>query len=172
MISIKSYCRKTAGDLSWPEMNLATWRWVVAIFRLRVSSLPVTRCLRVFRMSFFQKGRLSFLSHWLISNGKVAKWTWPWVTDIKIPGYTFYTSSYGYQSLEVSKWSAIRCSHDEHSTFSEVRSLDVTWWPDLEGPGCEIFTTGAEKMYKQVCQKRRRAAPPFLRYLQKNLNGA
>ena len=25
-VSIKSYCRKTDGDLSWPEMTLAKWR--------------------------------------------------------------------------------------------------------------------------------------------------
>ena len=31
-------------------------------------------------------------------------------------------------------------------TFSEVRSFDVTWWPDLEWPGSEIFTC-AKKMY-------------------------
>ena len=28
MVSIKSYCQKTAGDLSWPEMTLASWRGV------------------------------------------------------------------------------------------------------------------------------------------------
>ena len=28
--SMKSYCRKTAGDLSWPEMTLATWRGVTS----------------------------------------------------------------------------------------------------------------------------------------------
>ena len=48
-------------------------------------------------------------------------------------------------------------------TFSEVRSLDVIWWPDLEWPGPEIFRC-AEKMHEQVNQKRWRCAPPFLRY--------
>ena len=34
-----------------------------------------------------------------------------------------------------------------------MRSLDVTWWPDLEWPGSEIVSIFAEKMYEQVCQK-------------------
>ena len=55
--------------------------------------------------------------------------------------------------------------------FSVVRSFDVTWWPDLEWPGSEIFTTNAEKMYKQVCQKWRRSARPFLKYLRKIWGG-
>ena len=39
-------------------------------------------------------------------------------------------------------------------TFSEVRSLGMTWWPDLEWPGPEIFRTGAKKMYEKVCRNR------------------
>ena len=38
--------------------------------------------------------------------------------------------------------------------FYEMRSLDVTWLPDLEWPGSETFTTCVEKMYEQVYQKR------------------
>ena len=34
--------------------------------------------------------------------------------------------------------------------FSEVRPLDVAWWPDLERPGSEIFTTCVGKMCKKV----------------------
>ena len=56
-------------------------------------------------------------------------------------------------------------------SFSEVRSLDVTWWPDLEWPGSEIFTKCAEKMYEQLCQKRRRSTPPFSSYLRKTWRG-
>ena len=47
-------------------------------------------------------------------------------------------------------------------TFYEVRSLDVTWWPNLERPGSESYTTYAENMYLQVFQKRRRYELPFL----------
>ena len=53
----------TFHDLKWPcrhgEGSL------VAIFRHRVSSLPVNRCLRVFRMVFFQEAPFIFF-HWLI----------------------------------------------------------------------------------------------------------
>ena len=52
-------------------------------------------------------------------------------------------------------------------TFYEVRSLDVTWWPDLAWSGSEIFTTCAEMIYDKVCQKQRRYVPPFLSYSQK-----
>ena len=69
----------------------------------------------------------------LTYNGEVAKLTWPWVTDIKIPRYAFYGYCYVYQSLKVSRWSASRCngSYDEHSNFFRV---EVTWrnlvtWP-------------------------------------------
>ena len=56
-------------------------------------------------------------------------------------------------------------------TFSEARTLDITWWPELEWPGSEIFTTCAEKMYEQLCQKRRRSAPPFFSYRRKTWRG-
>ena len=50
--------------------------------------------------------------------------------------------------------------------FSEVKSLGVTWWPDLKWSGSEKFTRCAEKMHKQV------PAPPFFRYLRKPWGGA
>ena len=52
----------TFHDLKWPWRH--TEGSLIAMFRLRVSWIPVTRCLRVFRMVFFQKRRLSFCSHW------------------------------------------------------------------------------------------------------------
>ena len=47
-------------------------------------------------------------------------------------------------------------------TNIEVRSLDVTWWPDLDRSGSEIFAACVEMVYQQVCQKRRRGAHCFL----------
>ena len=49
-------------DLKWP------WRRkeLVAIIRFRVSSIPTTRCLRVVRMVFVQKSRLSIFAYRLI----------------------------------------------------------------------------------------------------------
>ena len=56
-------------------------------------------------------------------------------------------------------------------TFSEVGSLNLTWWPDLWWPGAKIFRDYAEKMYDKVCEKRRGCAPPFLRYRRKTWGG-
>ena len=56
--------------------------------------------------------------------------------------------------------------------FSEVVSLSLAQWPDLRRPGSEIFTQCPEKMHDKVCQKRRRSAPPFLRYSRKTSGGA
>ena len=71
----------TFHDLKWP------WRHgegsLVAIFRLRVSSLPVTRCLRNVSNGFLPK-EAPFIFLPLTYNGEVAKLTWPWVIDIKI----------------------------------------------------------------------------------------
>ena len=53
----------TIHDLKWPRRH--DEGSLVAIFRLRVSSLPIPRCLRAFRMVFVQKRRPSFFSHWL-----------------------------------------------------------------------------------------------------------
>ena len=46
-------------------------------------------------------------------------------------------------------------------TFLEVRSLDLTWWPDLRWPWAQIFRKVAERVGDEWCKKRRRAALPF-----------
>ena len=62
----QKYCPKTASDHS------LKWHWrlekgsLVEIFRFRMSSLHVTRCLSVFQKVFVQKMCLSTFSHWLI----------------------------------------------------------------------------------------------------------
>ena len=55
--------------------------------------------------------------------------------------------------------------------FWNMRSLDLTWWPDLERPGAEIFTQYVKRMFKKVCKKRRRCTAPFLRYRRKTGRG-
>ena len=55
--------------------------------------------------------------------------------------------------------------------FLEVGSLRLTWWPDLRWPGSKIFREGGERMPGKVYQKRRRCAPPFLRYPKKTAGG-
>ena len=49
---------------SWPQGHEVGS--LVTIFRFRVSILPAAQCLRVFRMIFVQKRRLSIFSHWFI----------------------------------------------------------------------------------------------------------
>ena len=57
------------NQMRWNDLR---WSWghdegsLVASFRFRVSSLPVTWCLRMLRMVFIQNRRLSNFSHWLI----------------------------------------------------------------------------------------------------------
>ena len=67
LVFINSYCWKlpvTFHDLKRPWSH--DEGLLGAVFRFRVSSLPETRCLRVLRMVFVQKKRLSIVSHWLI----------------------------------------------------------------------------------------------------------
>ena len=167
LVSIKSYTRKTAGDLSWPEMTSATWRGVIGhnILTQDVNST----CKPMFEsvLNGFRANEAPFIFLPLTYNWEVAKLTWPKVTDIKIPRYTFHR-----WGTDINRWKfqgdrLFGVAMTNIQTFSEVRSLDVTWWPDHEWPGSEIFTKCAEKMYKQLCQKRRRSVPPFSSYLQK-----
>ena len=83
---------------------------------------------------------------------------------------TFYRYCYSYQLLEVSGSRSVGVAMTSIQTFSDVRSLDVTWWPGLERPGSENFTC-AEMMYDQVCQKWRREAPLVLWPTGKKLQG-
>ena len=96
----------TFHDLKWPWWHDEGSS--VALFRLRVSSLPPTRCLRVFWMDFVQKRRFSFLSRWLIMERLQ---NWP---ELRSPisnfrDKRFFRYRYGYQSLKVLRWSVIRC---------------------------------------------------------------
>ena len=56
--------------------------------------------------------------------------------------------------------------------FSELRSLVVTWWPDLEWPWVWNFHKMCGKNYEQVCKKWRCSAPPLLAYLRKTWGGS
>ena len=52
----------------------------------------------------------------------------------------FYSYCYLSQSLKVARQLFSRCSYDERSNlFIKCRSLDVTWWPDIEWPGSQTF---------------------------------
>ena len=64
---------------------------------------------------------------------------------------------------ESSRHSCSWCCYDEHSNFSEVRSLDLISLFDLERPASQIFTTCVATMYENL----RRRSLPFCRYLRK-----
>ena len=170
LVSIKSFCRKTADHLSWPpEMTLATWRGVTG------RNIPTqgvkSTCNPTFENvsnGFLPKEASFIFSHWLIVERSQ---NWPDLgSSISEFRETHFYILLRYQSLKVLRWSGIRCSYDERSNFSEMMSLDVTWWPDLEYPGSEIFTC-VEQMYEEVYQKQRHFVLPFFRYLRKTLRG-
>ena len=95
--------------MNWND--LAPWGHeegsMVSIFRFRISNQPVILFLRVLRIVFVQNRRLSIFS-------VVTKFTWPEVTDVKIPRYAF-RYCYSYQSLTVSRRScAWTCAEKMH----------------------------------------------------------
>ena len=152
----------TSHDLKWP------WGYgegsLVAISRLRVSSLPVNRYLRVFRMVFFKKRHLSLFSHWLIIERSQ---NWPDLGSLisKLRDTHFIGAGIDINFSKFQGDRAFGVARTSIQTFSEVRSR-----PDLERPRSETFTC-AEKMYEQVCQKRWRGAPLFFYISAKNLKG-
>ena len=147
LVSIKSYSLKSAGNLSWPGMTLATWRGVTG------RNIPTQGVNFICNLMFesvsngFRPKEVPFIFLPLTYNGEVAKLNWCLVTptDIKTPRYTFYRYWYGYQSLIVSRWSVLWCSYDEHSNFlwGEVNWRDLVTWP---------WVTWVWHFYK-VCRK-------------------
>ena len=145
-VSIKSYSQKTAGDRSWPEMTSGAHRGVTgAFFLFSVSCLPMNRCLRAFWTIFVQKRRISIFSHWLIMERSQ---NWP---DLRSQISKIRDIHFIHTVTHINRWKfqsdrSVGVAIASLWTFSEVRSLDVTWWPDLERPRSEIFTTCAEMM--------------------------
>ena len=140
----------TFHDLKWP------WRHgkgsLVAIFWFSVSILLVTWCLRVFRMIFVQTRRLSVLSHWHNEhNGRKIDLTLGYLHISKLWDRHVIGSV-----TDINRWKlqgdwSFGVAMTSIKICYEVRSLDVTWWPDLEWSGSEIFIKCAKKMYKQLC---------------------
>ena len=157
----------TFHDLKWP------WRHgegsLVAIFRLRVSSLPVTRCLSVSNGFLPKEAPFIFLP-WLIMKRSQ---NWPdlgsWISTFRDIHFIDTGTDINCSMFEGDGVFGVAMTSIQ--TFSEVSSLDVTWWPDLERPRSEIFTTYAEKMYQRLYQKRWCSAPLLFRYLRKTWRG-
>ena len=137
-------------------MTLGSWELEAspdAIFRFRVWLLPVTWCLVVFRMGFVQNRRFSIVSHWLTME---MSQNWP---DLRSPISIFWDIHFIGTVTYINRWKfqgnrSVGVVLMIIQTFYDLRSLDVTWWPDLAWPGSEIFTTFAKKMYDKLCRKR------------------
>ena len=115
-------------------------------------------------MGFIQNRRLSIFSHWLTME-RLQNWR-----DLRSPISRvrfFFINSV----TDINIWKFL----SDWSVGVAMTSIqtylwwghDVTWWPDLGRRGSENCTTHAEKMHKRVCQKPKRSAPPFFRYLRK-----
>ena len=101
-------------------------------------------------MVFVQKRRLSVFSHWPIME-----------RSHNLPDLGSHISKFRVKHFIDIVTDINRCRFQggpsfgvvitSIQTFSEVRSLEVTWWSDLEWPGYEISTICAEKMHEQVC---------------------
>ena len=131
-----------------------------------VSNLLLIQCLRVFLMAFVQKRRLSIFSNWLVMvrsqnrpdfRSQISKFR-----NIHFIHTIALSNLWKFQSDR-----SLGVAMADIETFYEVRSLEVTWWPDLEWPWSEIITTYVKLMYDKVCQKRWRSEPLFLRYPRK-----
>ena len=121
---------------------------------------PVIRCLRVLRMGFVQNRRFWIFFHWLIMERSQ---NWP---DFRSQISKFWDIHFIDTVVCSNRWKfqgncSVGVALTNIQTFYEVRSLDVTWWPDLAWFWSDIFTTCAEKRYDKAWQKRRRSAPTF-----------
>ena len=104
-----------------------------------------------FEWGSFKRGAFHF-SHWLIME-RSQNWS-----GLGSPISKFQDIYFIDTGTDINRWTfqgdwAFGVAIKSIQTLSEVRSLDVTWWPDLEWPGSEIFTICAERMYQQVYQK-------------------
>ena len=121
----------TFYDLKWPRRHEEGS--LVAIFRFRVSSVPVTAPLGVFRMVFVLKRRLSIFSHWPMERSQ----NWP---DLGSPISKSWDTHFVDIITDIDRWKfqgdrSVGVAMTSIQTFSEIWSLDVTWWPDLEWSG-------------------------------------
>ena len=59
----------------------------------------------------------------------------------------------------------------DNQFFSEVVSLDLTWWPHLRGQEVKNFRQHVQWIAQKVLKIWRRSAPPFLSYRKKTVGG-
>ena len=93
----------------------------------------------------------------LTYNGEPAKMTWPEVTDMEIPRYTFYKYWRSNVILKVSSFSLKNCGRDATANFL---GGGVTW-PDLTQHKLLISAQDVERINDAVDKIWQRCAPPF-----------
>ena len=151
----KSYCRKTAGDLLWPEMTLATLRGVtgrnIPIQGVKSTCNPMFESVSNGFLPNEGWGAFHFSPIDLFIMERSQNWP-----DHGSPISKFRDKHFIHTGRNINRWKfqgdrAFGVAMTIIQTFSDVRSLlDVTWWHDHEWPGSEIFTKCVEKMYEQL----------------------
>ena len=128
--------------ITWNDLGENEEGSLVAIFRYMVSSLPVTRCKRVFRMVFVQ-----MFSHYTY-NGEFTKLTGPYVTGMKIPRWHFIDAVTHSNRWKFRGDRSVDVAMTSIQTFSEVRSFADLTFSDL---GLKFLHV--RKIYEHLCQK-------------------
>ena len=139
---------------------------LVAIFRFRVSSLPVQDA-GVFRVQCFVTASVSSVCsfcpkevpfNFLLLNGEIEKLTWAWVIDVfkfREKHFIDAVTDISYRKFKGDQSFGVAMTNIQ--TFSEVRSLDVT----LSDLGLKFSHARKRCRYNKVCQKVRSCAPPL-----------
>ena len=81
------------------------------------------------------------------------------------PRYTNFRYLVVYQILKVSNLSLHYCGRDAIGKFSEVGSLDLTWWHGFGWPGPTIFRKVSEQLSEQLCKKKRWRCTVWLKHI-------
>ena len=134
-ISILSKVRgETMNLTSWPRMTRRRSRCV----KTAHGSLKVAQYLQeyleinsTFPLVPSKKRHLNIFP--LPYNGQVQEMSWPQVTDIEIPRYTFYRYWCRYQLMKVSYWCLKNCSHGVIINIfrGRVTLPDLATWPKV-----------------------------------------
>ena len=137
VFSMKSYWHKHLSDLWWLQMtSVDLCRDHSSKIGLWSSLLSYSdMLLKEWERSDGYEGYFNFLP--LTYNGKFTKLSWPKVTSIKIPRYTFCRYWWSYAILKV--WCRIKlsihnCDHGSMVNFEKSDSRSghsVIWWPHL-----------------------------------------
>ena len=128
------------GCQEWPKLTCSGWNWVDSL-------------------SIHETGSIWIFPHWLIM-GRSRNWPdlrspiWK-IRDIRFVSFDCLMNLWKFENIWLRTLGVARSQ-----TFLEVGSRDPAWWPDLVWPEAKIFAQCAELMSEQLCQKRRRCAPP------------